>query len=56
MTGYGPSRRPAVAALLRQMSAAVRAASGVHISGTIRQGGKTVGLNVGITRSGGLSG
>jgi len=56
MTGYGPSRRPAVAALLGQMSAAVRAASGVHISGTIRQGGKTVGLNVGITRSGGLSG
>jgi hypothetical protein len=38
------------------MSAAVRAARGVHISGTVQQGGKTVGVNFGITRSGELSG
>ena len=52
MTGYGPSSRPTVAALLQQMSAALRAASSVHISGTVQQGGKTLGMNLGITRSG----
>jgi hypothetical protein len=36
MTGYGPSGWPDVAVLLRQMSAAVRAARSVHISGTIQ--------------------
>lgn len=56
MTGYGPSRRPGVAVLLREMSGALRAASSVHIDGTIQQGGKTLGLNLGITRSGELSG
>jgi hypothetical protein len=56
MTGYGPSRRPSVAGLLGQMSAAVRAARSVHISGTIQQGGKTLGLNFGLTRSGEYSG
>jgi len=56
MTGSGPSRRPDVAVLLRHMSAALRTASSVHISGTVRQGGKTLGVNLGITRSGGLSG
>jgi hypothetical protein len=56
MTGYGPSRRPGVAVLLREMSAALRAARSVHISGTIQQGGKTVGVNFGITRSGEVSG
>jgi hypothetical protein len=56
MTGSGPSRRPDVAGLLPHMSAALRTARSVHISGTIRQGGKTLGLNLGLTRSGGLSG
>src|SRR5262249_43954515 len=56
MTGYGPSRRPAVAALLRQVSATLGAASSVHASGTIQQGGKPLGLNLGITRSGEFSG
>jgi hypothetical protein len=56
MTGPGPVRRPAVAVLLRQMSAALRAASSVHISGTIRHGGKILGVNLGITRSGELAG
>lgn len=56
MTGPGPSRRPNVAVLLRQMSAAVRAARSVHITGAIRQDGKTVGVNLGITRSGELYG
>jgi hypothetical protein len=56
MTGYGPSRRPAVAVLLRGMSTALRTASSVHISGTLQQGGKTMGVNFGITRSGEFSG
>jgi hypothetical protein len=56
MTGYGPSRRPDVQMLLREMSAALRAASSVHLSGTIQQGGKAVGVNFGITRSGEFSG
>ncbi len=56
MAGSAPPRRPNVAVLLRQMSAALRAASSVHISGTIQQGGKTLGVNLGITRSGGISG
>ncbi len=56
MAGSTPSRRPNVTVLLRQMSAALRAASSVHISGTIRQGAKTLSLNLGITRSGAFSG
>ncbi len=56
MAGSTPPRRPNVAVLLRQMSAALRAASSVHISGTVRQGAKTLGVNLGITRSGGFSG
>src|SRR5260221_12696206 len=56
MAGSTPSRRPSVTVLLRQMSAALRAARSVHISGTIRQGAKTLSLNVGITRSGEFSG
>jgi hypothetical protein len=56
MTGYGPSRRPDVTVLLREMGAAVRAASSVHISGTIRQGGETMGVDFGLTRTGEFSG
>jgi len=56
MAGSTPPRRPNVTVLLRQMSAALRAASSVHISGTVRQSAKTLGLNVSITRSGELSG
>jgi hypothetical protein len=56
MTGAGPSRRPNVAVLLRQMSAALRAARSVHITGAIRQDGKTLGVNLSVTRSGELYG
>jgi hypothetical protein len=56
MTGYGPSRRPGVAVLLREMSATLRTAGSVHISGTIQQGSKTEGVNFGVTRSGEFSG
>jgi hypothetical protein len=56
MTGPGPTRRPAVAVLLRRMSAALRAATSVHINGTIRHGAKTLGVDLGLTRSGELSG
>jgi hypothetical protein len=56
MAGSALPRRPDVGVLLREMSAAVKAASSVHISGVVRQGGKTLGLNLGITRSGEWSG
>jgi hypothetical protein len=56
MTGYGPSRRPDVAVLLRGMRGAVRAVGSVHVSGTIQQGGKTLGVDFGITRAGAFSG
>src|SRR5262249_24145342 len=56
MTGYGPSRRPAVAALLRQVSATLGAASSVHGSGTIQQGGKPPGLTPRLAASGEFSG
>lgn len=52
MAGSVLPPRPDVGVLLREMSAAVKAASSVHISGIVRQGGKTLGLNLGITRSG----
>jgi hypothetical protein len=56
MAGSTPPRRPKLAVLLRQMSAALRAARSVHIGGTVRQGAKTLGVDLGITRSGDLSG
>jgi hypothetical protein len=56
ITGSGPSRWPQVRVLLQRMSTAMRAASSVHISGTVTQSGKSVGLNLGITSSGGYSG
>lgn len=56
MAGSVLPGRPDVAVLLREMSAAVEAASSAHISGVVRQGGKTLGLNLGITRSGEFSG
>jgi hypothetical protein len=56
MIGYGPSQRPDVAVLLRKMGAALRAANSVHISGTVRQGGRTLVVDLGIAHSGGLSG
>jgi hypothetical protein len=56
VTGSGSSPRPAVAVLLRATSGALQAASSVHVTGTIAQDGKTVGVNLGLTRSGELSG
>jgi hypothetical protein len=55
MTGPGPSR-PTVAVLLRETRAALRAARSVHITGTVTQDGKTTDVNLGLTRSGELSG
>jgi hypothetical protein len=56
MAGSRPYRRPDVAVVLREMSTALRAASSVHVSGTLQQGVKTVGVNLGLTRSGEFSG
>jgi hypothetical protein len=56
MAGAALPRRPDVGVLVREMSAAVDAASSAHISGVVRQGGKTLGLNLGITRCGEFSG
>jgi len=55
VTGSGPAR-PGLAVLLRQMRAAVQAAGSVHVAGTVRQGGKTVGLSLSMTRPGGVFG
>jgi hypothetical protein len=56
MAGFGPVQRPNVAALLREMTAALRAAASVHISGTISQRGQTLSLDLGLTRAGEFSG
>ena len=56
MAGSTPPRRPDLAVLLRQMSATLGAASSVHMSGTVRQGVKTLSVNLSITRSDELSG
>jgi hypothetical protein len=56
IAGSALPRRPDVGVLVREMSAAVDAASSAHISGVVRHGGKTLGLNLGITRSGEFSG
>jgi hypothetical protein len=55
MAGIRPTRPPDVPGLLRNMSAAVRAATSVHLSGIVQHGGKSLSLNLGMTRSG-LSG
>lgn len=54
--GAAASRRPDLAVLIREMSAAMRTATSVHLNGTVQYGGKTLGLNMAMTRSGGLSG
>ena len=56
MAGSTPPRRPVVAVLLRRMKAALRAASSVHLSGSIQQGAKTLTVNLSLTRSGEISG
>jgi hypothetical protein len=56
MAGAGPTRRPDVAVVLRDTRAALRAATSVHLSGTVQDGGKTLGVNLGMTRSGQMSG
>jgi hypothetical protein len=56
LAGAGPSRRPDVAVLLRDMGAALRTATSVHLSGTVQEGGKTLGVNLSMTRSGQMSG
>jgi hypothetical protein len=56
MSGAGAPRPPDVAVLLRKMRTALRNARSVRISGTVHQGGKNLGLNLAMTRSGGMSG
>jgi hypothetical protein len=56
MGGSGLIRKPDVASVLRQMTTALQDAASVHISGTISQGGHTLGMNLGLTRSGEFSG
>ena len=47
---------PSASATLAQMKTAVNAASSVHLDGVLRNGGRVVGLNIGLIRSGGFSG
>lgn len=49
-------RPPRVAVLLRHLGAAMREATSVRISGTVREGGKILGVNLALTRSGHMSG
>jgi hypothetical protein len=56
MSGAGASRRPDVAVLLRTMRTALRTARSVRVSGTVREGGKSLGVNLGMTRFSGISG
>lgn len=52
ISGSGPSRWPDVTVLLHQMNVALRTVSSVHLSGTVKQNGQTVGMNLSITNSG----
>src|SRR5437763_916280 len=47
---------PAPATLVREVKAAVQHASSVHVSGSITQTGKQLGLDLSMTRAGELSG
>jgi hypothetical protein len=49
-----PSRSPSQT--VQQMRKAVNAASSVHLSGILRNGGKPIGLNLGLIRSGDFAG
>lgn len=51
-----PKPQLAATALTADMKSAIRSASSVHISGQLMEGGKKVGLDVGVLRSGQLSG
>lgn len=52
----GTPRPPAMPVLLKAVAAAMRGASSVHVGGTASQGGKTLRLDLGMTRSGGMYG
>lgn len=56
ITGSGLLARPNVPSLIRQMTAAARAASSVHIDGSFTLGAKAASMNLGFTRSGDFSG
>ena len=56
MSGAGASGHPDPAVLLRNTRAALQTATSVHMNGTVTQGGKTLGLNLAMTRAGGLWG
>jgi hypothetical protein len=56
LAATGAPRPPAMATLLKAVAAAVRSARGVHLSGSAPYRGKTVRLDLGMTRSGGSSG
>jgi hypothetical protein len=47
---------PSPAVLARQAKAAVQEAKSVHIGGSLSQSGKTLGMNLSMTRAGGISG
>jgi hypothetical protein len=50
------AKAPAPATLVREVRTAVQHASSVHVSGSITQAGKQLGLDLSLTRAGGLSG
>lgn len=47
---------PSHAVLVSKVKAALRDAKSVHVSGTVRQGGRLLGLDLSLTHDGGISG
>ena len=50
------SAPPKASALVQRANAAMQGAKSVHLSGTVKQGSQTLGLNLSMTRSGEMSG
>jgi hypothetical protein len=55
-SAVGASAPPKASVLVKEVGAAMRDAKSVHLSGTVQQGGKALGLNLSMTRSGEVSG
>jgi hypothetical protein len=51
-----PSPPPSPAVLAKNVRAALQGAKSAHIGGTLNKGGKRMGLNLSLTRAGGVSG
>ncbi len=55
-TATATASPPAATTLAKQARAAVQAAKSVHIAGTLKESGRTLGVDLSLTRSAGLAG